>query len=354
MFPSAASGSPTSCAGSASGPANVAVRAAVAGPRDRSFAVTDASTPLVTSPRAVTAAGGRAFFVGGWVRDGCSACGPRTSTSRSSASRRIVCGAARALRTRATRSARASRSSRLGDIDVVAAAPRIEDRPRPQGIRRRPAIRTMSSPTRRAGATSPSTPSLGSADGRATSTRSTAGPTSSDGCCASSIRRRFARRQPARAAGVQFAARFDLTLDDGDGATVPVDSARRSARRTDLGRDREAAASRRARRSALRSRSSSGSWTACFPEMKALVGCPQEPEWHPEGDVWVHTLLVDRPGARRYRRPAATRSRPASCSARVCHDLGKPPTTALIDGRIRSLEPRGSRGRADARRSSTG
>ena len=27
-----------------------------------------------------------------------------------------------------------------------------------------------------------------------------------------------------------------------------------------------------------------------FPELQALVGCPQEPEWHPEGDVWVHTL----------------------------------------------------------------
>ena len=29
-----------------------------------------------------------------------------------------------------------------------------------------------------------------------------------------------------------------------------------------------------------------------FPELKALVGCPQEPEWHPEGDVWIHTLMV--------------------------------------------------------------
>ena len=29
-----------------------------------------------------------------------------------------------------------------------------------------------------------------------------------------------------------------------------------------------------------------------FPEMQALVGCAQEPEWHPEGDVWVHTLMV--------------------------------------------------------------
>jgi tRNA nucleotidyltransferase (CCA-adding enzyme) len=31
---------------------------------------------------------------------------------------------------------------------------------------------------------------------------------------------------------------------------------------------------------------------ALVPEMAALAGCPQEPDWHPEGDVWVHTLLV--------------------------------------------------------------
>jgi len=29
-----------------------------------------------------------------------------------------------------------------------------------------------------------------------------------------------------------------------------------------------------------------------FPELHALVGCVQEPDWHPEGDVWVHTLQV--------------------------------------------------------------
>ena len=29
-----------------------------------------------------------------------------------------------------------------------------------------------------------------------------------------------------------------------------------------------------------------------FPELKLLVGVPQEPEWHPEGDVDVHTLMV--------------------------------------------------------------
>jgi tRNA nucleotidyltransferase (CCA-adding enzyme) len=74
-----------------------------------------------------------------------------------------------------------------------------------------------------------------------------------------------------------------------------------------------------------------------FPELRALVGCPQEPEWHPEGDVWVHTLLViDEARARiddlDYARQVAV------MLGAVCHDLGKPPTTAVIDGRIRSLE----------------
>ena len=29
-----------------------------------------------------------------------------------------------------------------------------------------------------------------------------------------------------------------------------------------------------------------------FPELDALRGVPQDPKWHPEGDVWVHTLMV--------------------------------------------------------------
>ena len=34
----------------------------------------------------------------------------------------------------------------------------------------------------------------------------------------------------------------------------------------------------------------SSNWLGYFPELQALVGCEQEPEWHPEGDVWTHTL----------------------------------------------------------------
>ncbi|HET7698722.1 MAG TPA: hypothetical protein VFK57_23600 [Vicinamibacterales bacterium] len=74
-----------------------------------------------------------------------------------------------------------------------------------------------------------------------------------------------------------------------------------------------------------------------FPELDALVGCPQEPEWHPEGDVWVHTLLVI-DGARTRIDDLEYPQQVAVMLGAVCHDLGKPPTTAFIDGRIRSLD----------------
>jgi len=74
-----------------------------------------------------------------------------------------------------------------------------------------------------------------------------------------------------------------------------------------------------------------------FPELKMLQGCPQEPEWHPEGDVWVHTLLaVDQ--AKREIDGLPIEKALTVMLAVVCHDFGKPSTTALVDGRIRSYE----------------
>jgi tRNA nucleotidyltransferase (CCA-adding enzyme) len=72
-----------------------------------------------------------------------------------------------------------------------------------------------------------------------------------------------------------------------------------------------------------------------LPEMQALVGCEQEHEWHPEGDVWIHTLMV----IDRAREALGGLDRPRQITimlGAVCHDLGKPLTTAFIDGRIRS------------------
>jgi tRNA nucleotidyltransferase (CCA-adding enzyme) len=74
-----------------------------------------------------------------------------------------------------------------------------------------------------------------------------------------------------------------------------------------------------------------------FPELRALVGCEQEPDWHPEGDVWVHTLMVIDEARTRIddlERPKQV----AVMLGALCHDLGKPLTTAVIDGRIRSLD----------------
>jgi tRNA nucleotidyltransferase (CCA-adding enzyme) len=74
-----------------------------------------------------------------------------------------------------------------------------------------------------------------------------------------------------------------------------------------------------------------------FPELHACVGCPQEKEWHPEGDVWVHTLLaLDVAKAEARDLPYAKEA--TVMLAVLCHDLGKPATTAFVDGRIRSYE----------------
>lgn len=72
-----------------------------------------------------------------------------------------------------------------------------------------------------------------------------------------------------------------------------------------------------------------------FPEMKSLVGVPQEPEWHPEGDVDVHTLMVA-DEARKLIDDLPYERQVAVMLGAVAHDFGKPPTTQFFDGRWRS------------------
>jgi tRNA nucleotidyltransferase (CCA-adding enzyme) len=80
-----------------------------------------------------------------------------------------------------------------------------------------------------------------------------------------------------------------------------------------------------------------GGHRPAFPELSVLVGCPQEPEWHPEGDVWVHTLqVIDQARLRIDDLPRPQQI--AVMLGAVCHDLGKPATTAFLDGRIRSMD----------------
>ena len=72
-----------------------------------------------------------------------------------------------------------------------------------------------------------------------------------------------------------------------------------------------------------------------FPEIQSLIGVTQDPEWHPEGDVFVHTqLVIDR--ARELIDDLSYPRRVTVMLAALAHDFGKPATTEFIDGRLRS------------------
>lgn len=77
-------------------------------------------------------------------------------------------------------------------------------------------------------------------------------------------------------------------------------------------------------------------WIDLYPELKALINCAQEPEWHPEGSVFVHTLLVCDAMAEICKwNNIAGEDRVVLMLAALCHDLGKPQTTfTREDGRI--------------------
>lgn len=78
-----------------------------------------------------------------------------------------------------------------------------------------------------------------------------------------------------------------------------------------------------------------GALDQLFPEIKALIDVPQDSEWHPEGDVFVHTLLaVDR--ARELIDDLPYPKQVTVMLATLCHDFGKPATTEFIEGRTRS------------------
>ena len=135
---------------------------------------------------------------------------------------------------------------------------------------------------------------------------------------------------------VQFAARFQFTLD------AETSELCRSMALDDLPRERVWG---EIEKLLLAPRPSIGLALAVdlgivaklFPELKALDGCPQEPEWHPEGDVWVHSLqVIDQ--ARRRIDDLPRPQQLAMMLGALCHDLGKPKTTKFSDGRIRSLD----------------
>lgn len=74
-------------------------------------------------------------------------------------------------------------------------------------------------------------------------------------------------------------------------------------------------------------------WLSHYPMLADLVGCPQNPVHHPEGDVWTHTRHVCNAMAR-IRYPLTDDEQLVVMLAALCHDLGKPATTTTKDDRI--------------------
>jgi tRNA nucleotidyltransferase (CCA-adding enzyme) len=81
-------------------------------------------------------------------------------------------------------------------------------------------------------------------------------------------------------------------------------------------------------------------WLRHFPEVAVLRGTPQEPEWHPEGDVFTHTQLCLDALVRLPDWKNSTR-RGVLSFAVLAHDFGKPATTVRAEkhGRPRWTSP---------------
>ncbi len=76
-------------------------------------------------------------------------------------------------------------------------------------------------------------------------------------------------------------------------------------------------------------------WLKYFPELKHLVDCVQDPRWHPEGDVYRHTAFCMDAFAKE--RIGDEREDLIVGLAVLCHDFGKPISTKIdADGSVHS------------------
>jgi poly(A) polymerase len=128
--------------------------------------------------------------------------------------------------------------------------------------------------------------------------------------------------------GVRFAARFGFVIEDGTKAAMRGLAGRLSAVSRERVRDEltKMLTEGRARR-AFELLDETGLLVEVLPEVARMKGVEQPPQYHPEGDVWVHTLGL-------------LGQLEEGCSATLAwgallHDVGKPPTFRRAPDRIR-------------------
>ncbi len=73
-----------------------------------------------------------------------------------------------------------------------------------------------------------------------------------------------------------------------------------------------------------------------FPELKDIIDVPQHPDWHPEGDVWNHTLHCLQAYVEIRELVKNEKDRLALGYSVLGHDLGKAPTTRGVNRRIKA------------------
>ena len=118
---------------------------------------------------------------------------------------------------------------------------------------------------------------------------------------------------------VRFAARFGYTIEPATFQAIVAAARHITAVSAERLRDEiTKLLTEGAARRAFELLDTTGLLKACLPEIAAMKGVAQPPEFHPEGDVWVHTLLM---------LENLPPSPPATLAwAVLLHDVGKPPT----------------------------
>ena len=140
--------------------------------------------------------------------------------------------------------------------------------------------------------------------------------------------KRFAEDKLRMLRAVRFAARFDYAIDQS--TTVAIQSLSADIHQVSNERVRDELTKMltegEARR-AFQLLDETGLLREVLPEISAMKGVEQPPQYHPEGDVFVHTLLL-------------LQNLPHPCSVTLAwgallHDVGKPPTFRIAPDRIR-------------------
>jgi poly(A) polymerase len=140
--------------------------------------------------------------------------------------------------------------------------------------------------------------------------------------------RRFAEDKLRMLRAVRFAARFGYDIDPATKAVIQELSSTIHQVSAERVRDELTKMLMEGRaREAFLLLDETGLLEQVLPEISAMKGVEQPPQYHPEGDVFVHTLLL-------------LENLPHPCSRTLAwgallHDVGKPPTFRVAPDRIR-------------------